>query len=37
MIWFILISVSLVIFTGLTPEEWKQWWNKNYTCDDTEL
>ena len=37
MVWFTLISVGLVIFTGLTPEEWKQWWNKNYTCDDTEL
>lgn len=31
MAWFILISVSLVIFTGLTPEEWKQWWNKHNT------
>lgn len=37
MIWFTLISVSLAIFTGLTPKEWKQWWNKNYTWDDTEL
>lgn len=32
MIWFILISVGLVIFTGLTPEEWKQWWDK-YTTE----
>ena len=37
MAWFILISVGLVVFTGLTPEEWKQLWDKNYTCDDTEL
>ena len=28
---------KLVIFTGLTPEEWKRWWHKNYTWDDTEL
>lgn len=37
MVCFILISAGLVIFTGLTPEEWKQWWHKNYTWDDTEL
>ena len=37
MVWFTLISVSLAIFTGLTPEEWKRWWRKNYTWDDTEL
>lgn len=37
MVCFILISVGLVIFTGLTPEEWKRWWHKNYTWDDTEL
>ena len=31
MVWFILISVGLVIFTGLTPAEWKQWWNRYNT------
>ncbi len=31
MVWFILISVGLVIFTGLTPEEWKQWLNRYNT------
>lgn len=24
---FIIISVALVIFTGVTPSEWEQWFN----------
>jgi len=37
MVGFMIISVILVIVTGITPEEWKQWWNKDYTWDDMDL
>lgn len=37
MVGFIIISVALVIITGATPEEWKQWWNgQQLGCDDYE-
>lgn len=28
MLGFIIISVALVVFTGVTPEEWEEWYRK---------
>lgn len=34
MVGFIIISVALVIFTGITPREWEQWFNGNFKDKD---
>lgn len=36
MVGFMIFSVILVIVTGITPEEWKQWWNDKLTEYETE-